>query len=120
MKTNKNNSKNNIEQINIQNMQKKIREQAKRLCSMQEYINDLESTLKDNQSNNSFRNNQSFEDLSKKYNNLQQKYKNLYISSQINSTKPSFSSLMNEEINKDDLISKLKNENSELKIKLQK
>ena len=120
MKTNKNNSKNNIEQINIQNMQKKIREQAKRLCSMQEYINDLESTLKDNQSNNSFKNNQSFEDLSKKYNNLQQKYKNLYISSQINSTKPSFSSLMNEEINKDDLISKLKNENSELKIKLQK
>ena len=83
MKKNSQNSKNNIDQNNIQNMQKKIRAQAKRLCSMQEYINTLEQTLKDNQNNSSFKiNHQSNEDLNKKYNDLQQKYNTLFISSQ--------------------------------------
>ena len=117
MKKNKKNSKNNIEQNNIQNMQKKIRDQAKRLCSMQEYINKLETTLKDNQSINSLKtNNQSYEDLNKKYNDLQQRYNTLFINSQIHSSN---SSINNEELNKDNLIFKLRKENSGLKIKLQ-
>ena len=117
MKKNSQNSKNNIDQNNIQNMQKKIRDQAKRLCSMQEYINTLEATLKDNQNNNSLKiNHQSYDDLSKKYNDLQQKYNTLFISSQIH---PSTNSLINDDLNKDDLILKLKNENLDLKIKLQ-
>ena len=117
MKRNTNNLKNNIEKNNIENMQKKIRDQAKRLCSMQEYINKLETTLKDNQNNNTLKNNyQSYEDLNKKYNDLQQKYNTLFINSQIYS---SSSSITNEELNKDNLISKLKKENSELKRKLQ-
>ena len=117
MKRNTNNLKNNIEKNNIENMQKKIRDQAKRLCSMQEYINKLETTLKDNQNNNTLKNNyQSYEDLNKKYNDLQQKYNTLFINSQIYS---SSSSITNEEFNKDNLISKLKKENSELKRKLQ-
>ena len=98
-------------------MQKKIRDQAKRLCSMQEYINKLETTLKDNQNNNTLKNNyQSYEDLNKKYNDLQHKYNTLFINSQIYS---SSSSITNEELNKDNLISKLKKKNSELKRKLQ-
>ena len=117
MKRNTNNLKNNIEKNNIENMQKKIRDQAKRLCSMQEYINKLETTLKDNQNNNTLKNNyQSYEDLNKKYSDLQQKYNTLFINSQIYS---SSSSITNEEFNKDNLISKLKKENSELKRKLQ-
>ena len=117
MKRNTNNLKNNIEKNNIENMQKKIRDQAKRLCSMQEYINKLETTLKDNQNNNTLKNNyQSYEDLNKKYNDLQHKYNTLFINSQIYS---SSSSITNEEFNKDNLISKLKKENSELKRKLQ-
>ena len=84
---------------------------------MQEYINKLETTLKDNQNNNTLKNNyQSYEDLNKKYNDLQQKYNTLFINSQIYS---SSSSITNEEFNKDNLISKLKKENSELKRKLQ-
>ena len=55
MKRNTNNLKNNIEKNNIENIQKKIRDQAKRLCSMQEYINKLETTLKDNQNNNTLK-----------------------------------------------------------------
>ena len=52
---------NNQSQINnseiIQNMQKKIKDQAKRLMSMQEYISTLETTLRENnQSDNSLRN----------------------------------------------------------------
>ena len=52
---------NNPNQINntemIQNMQKKIKDQAKRLMSMQEYISTLETTLRENnQSDNSLRN----------------------------------------------------------------
>ena len=116
MKRNTNNLKNNIEKNNIENMQKKIRDQAKRLCSMQKYINKLETTLKDNQNNNILKNYQSYEDLNKKYNDLQQKYNTLFINSQIYS---SSSSITNEEFNKDNLISKLKKENSELKRKLQ-
>ena len=117
MKRNTNNLKNNIEKNNIENMQKKIKDQAKRLCSMQEYINKLETTLKDNQNNNTLKNNyQSYEDLNKKYSDLQQKYNTLFINSQIYS---SSSSITNEELNKDNLISKLKKENSELKRKLQ-
>ena len=48
-----NNSTNNDSKT-ISNMQKKIKDQAKRLISMQEYINTLESTLRENnnQSNN--------------------------------------------------------------------
>ena len=117
MKTNSKNLKNNVEQNNIQNMQKKIREQAKRLCSMQEYINTLETTIKDNQSNNSVKiNQQSYDELSRKYSDLQQKYNTLFISSQIHSSN---NSMTNENLNKDDILLKLKNENSELKIKLQ-
>jgi hypothetical protein len=52
---------NNPNQFNnsemIQNMQKKIKDQAKRLMSMQEYISTLETTLRENnQSENSLRN----------------------------------------------------------------
>ena len=52
---------NNPNQINntemIQNMQKKIKDQAKRLMSMQEYISTLETTLRENnQSDNTLRN----------------------------------------------------------------
>ena len=53
-KEDNNESNNNPEKI--QNMQNKIKEQAKRLMSMQEYINTLESTLRENnQSENSDR-----------------------------------------------------------------
>ena len=111
------NSKNDVEQKNIQNMQKKIRDQAKRLCSMQEYITSLEATIRDNQSNNSLLNQQSYNDLNKKYNDLQQKYNTLFFNTQINSSSASNN---NEELNKDDLIIRLKNENSELKSKIKK
>ena len=120
MKTNTKNSKNNVEQNNIQNMQKKIREQAKRLCSMQEYINTLEATLKDNQSINSQKyNHKSYDDLSRKYSDLQQKYNTLFISSQIHSSTNSVSK-EDFKLNKDEVISKLKDENSNLELKLQK
>ena len=118
MKTNSKNSKNNIDNKNIQNMQKKIRDQAKRLCSMQEYINTLETTIKENQSNNSLKiNQQSYDDLSRKYSDLQQKYNSLFISSQIHS---SSNSIANEDLNKENLLVKLEKENSDLKSKLQK
>ena len=118
MKTNSKNSKNNIDNKNIQNMQKKIRDQAKRLCSMQEYINTLETTIKENQSNNSLKiNQQSYDDLSRKYSDLQQKYNSLFISSQIHS---SSNSIANEDLNKENLLVRLEKENSDLKSKLQK
>ena len=118
MKTNSKNSKNNIDNKNIQNMQKKIRDQAKRLCSMQEYINTLETTIKENQSNNSLKiNQQSYDDLSRKYSDLQQKYNSLFISSQIHS---SSNSITNEDLNKENLLVRLEKENSDLKSKLQK
>ena len=123
MKSNSKNSKNKVEENNIQILQKKIRDQAKRLCSMQEYINNLESTIKENKINNSFKNNQSYKDLSNRYNDLQLKYNSLFINSQINSTKPSYSNsslILNEDFNKEDLISKLTKENSDLKFQLQK
>jgi len=112
-------SKNNIEQKNIQNMQKKIRDQAKRLCSMQEYINSLEKTIKDSQTNNSLKiNHQLYNELNQKYNDLQQKYNTLFFNSQIHSSTNSITA--NEELNQEAFISKLKNENSELRIKLKK
>ena len=48
------NKSTNNDSKSIYNMQKKIKDQAKRLISMQEYINTLESTLRENnnQSNN--------------------------------------------------------------------
>ena len=123
MKSNSKNSKNKVEENNIQILQKKIRDQAKRLCSMQEYINNLESTIKENKTNNSFKMNQSYKDLSNRYNDLQLKYNSLFINSQINSTKPSYSNsslILNDDLNKEDLISKLTKENSDLKFQLQK
>ena len=122
MKSNSKNSKSKLEENNIQILQKKIRDQAKRLCSMQDYINNLESTIKENKTNNSFKMNQSYKDLSNRYNDLQLKYNSLFINSQINSTKPSYSNsslILNDDLNKDDLISKLTKENSDLKFKLQ-
>jgi hypothetical protein len=122
MKSNSKNSKNKVEENNIQILQKKIRDQAKRLCSMQDYINNLESTIKENKINNSFNNNQSYKDLSNRYNDLQLKYNSLFINSQINSTKPSYSNsslILNDDFNKEDLISKLTKENSDLKFQLQ-
>ena len=61
MKTSSKNSKTKEEKDNnetnnsqlMQNMQNKIKDQAKRLISMQEYINTLESTLRENQTENS-------------------------------------------------------------------
>ena len=61
MKTSSKNSKTKEEKDNnetnnsqlMQNMQNKIKDQAKRLMSMQEYINTLESTLRENQTENS-------------------------------------------------------------------
>ena len=123
MKSNSKSSNHKVEENNIQILQKKIREQAKRLCSMQEYINNLESTLKENKTNSSFKNNQSYKDLSNRYNDLQLKYNSLFINSQINSTKHSYSNsslILNEDLNKDDLISKLTKENSDLKLQLKK
>ena len=123
MKSNSKNSKSKLEENNIQILQKKIRDQAKRLCSMQEYINNLESTIKENKTNNSFKMNQSYKDLSNRYNDLQLKYNSLFINSQINSTKPSYSNsslILNDDLNKEDLISKLTKENSDLKFQLQK
>ena len=123
MKSNSKNSKNKVDENNIQILQKKIRDQAKRLCSMQDYINNLESTIKENKSNNSFKMNQSYKDLSNRYNDLQLKYNSLFINSQINSTKPSYSNsslILNDDFNKEDLISKLTKENSDLKSQLQK
>ena len=122
MKSNSKNSKSKLEENNIQILQKKIRDQAKRLCSMQDYINNLESTIKENKTNNSFKMNQSYKDLSNRYNDLQLKYNSLFINSQINSTKPSYSNsslILNDDLNKEDLISKLTKENSDLKFKLQ-
>jgi len=123
MKSNSKNSKSKVDENNIQMLQKKIRDQAKRLCSMQDYINNLESTIKENKSNNSFKMNQSYKDLSNRYNDLQLKYNSLFINSQINSTKPSYSNsslILNDDFNKEDLISKLTKENSDLKSQLQK
>ena len=122
MKSNSKNSKSKLEENNIQILQKKIRDQAKRLCSMQDYINNLESTIKENKTNNSFKMNQSYKDLSNRYNDLQLKYNSLFINSQINSTKPSYSNsslILNDDLNKEDLISKLTKENSDLKFQLQ-
>ena len=122
MKSNSKNSKSKLEENNIQILQKKIRDQAKRLCSMQDYINNLESTIKENKTTNSFKMNQSYKDLSNRYNDLQLKYNSLFINSQINSTKPSYSNsslILNDDLNKEDLISKLTKENSDLKFKLQ-
>ena len=67
-KNSKKHTENNTIQNNseiIQNMQKKIKDQAKRLMSMQEYINTLETTLKEN-------NNQSMSSTKNKYNNIPQ------------------------------------------------
>lgn len=113
MKTNNKISKNDIDK----NMQKKIREQAKRLCSLQEYINTLETTIKENQSSNSIKINQlSYDDLIRKYNDLQQKYNTLFISSKNLSLS---NSIANEDLNKEDLITSLKKENTDLKSKLE-
>ena len=85
---------------------------------MQEYINTLETTIKENQSNNSLKiNQQSYDDLSRKYSDLQQKYNSLFISSQIHS---SSNSITNEDLNKENLLVRLEKENSDLKSKLQK
>ena len=69
------------------NLQNKIREQAKRLNSMQEYINLLEKKIKKYNPNQTFpltsHDNEeiSYQQLSQKYSLLQQKYKDLYNSS---------------------------------------
>lgn len=66
-------------------LQKKIREQAKRLCSLQEYINLLENRIKQYNPNENFpltknkmNNVQSYSDINDKYNTLQKKYNSLY------------------------------------------
>ena len=70
----------------IFNLQGKIRDQAKRLNSMQEYINTLEKKLKKYNPNqifpittqNSSNNEISYQQLVQKYTSLQQKYNELY------------------------------------------
>ena len=66
-------------------LQKKIREQAKRLCSLQEYINLLENRIRQYNPNENFpltknkmNNVQSYSDINDKYNTLQKKYNSLY------------------------------------------
>ena len=66
-------------------LQKKIREQAKRLCSLQEYINLLENRIRQYNPNENFpltknkmNNVQSYSDINEKYNTLQKKYNSLY------------------------------------------
>jgi hypothetical protein len=66
-------------------LQKKIREQAKRLCSLQEYINLLENRIRQYNPNENFpltknkmNNVQSYSDINDKYNELQKKYNSLY------------------------------------------
>lgn len=74
----------------IFNLQSKIREQAKRLNSMQEYINTLEKKLKKYNPNQIFpitqqnlsKNEISYQELFQKYTSLQQKYNELYESFQ--------------------------------------
>ena len=79
----------------LTNLQNKIREQAKRLCSMQEYISLLESKIKIYNPNQKFplskedinsKNNTaiSYQNLYQKYTNLQQKYNDLYDSTKTN------------------------------------
>ncbi len=72
------------------NFQNKIRDQAKRLNSMQEYIKLLENKIKKynpnqifpiTKQNMSFQNEISYQELFKKYTSLQQKYNDLYKSS---------------------------------------
>ena len=72
------------------NLQIKIKEQAKRLNSMQDYINLLENKLKEYNSNQTFplinqnmiqKNELSYEELFKKYSILRQKYNDLLESS---------------------------------------
>ena len=72
------------------NFQNKIRDQAKRLNSMQDYIKLLENKIKKynpnqifpiTKQNMSFQNEISYQELFKKYTSLQQKYNDLYKSS---------------------------------------
>ena len=62
-------------------LQNKIKEQSKRLKSMQEYINTLEKKLKKynpNYQNLSMKNEITYQELSKKYSTLQKKYNELH------------------------------------------
>jgi hypothetical protein len=81
-----NNSSEDIDNSQISSfLQKKIRDQAKRLCSLQEYINLLENRIRQYNPNENFpitknklSNVQSFSDISEKYEQLQKKYNSLY------------------------------------------
>ena len=86
------------------NLQKKIKEQAKRLNSMQEYINLLEQKIKKYNPTQKFPlTNQndpelSYHQLSQKYNSLQKKYKELFNSSKQNNLLQNNNNDENEEI----------------------
>ena len=81
-----NNSSEDIDNSQISSiLQKKIRDQAKRLCSLQEYINLLENRIRQYNPNENFpitknklSNVQSFSDISEKYEQLQKKNNSLY------------------------------------------
>ena len=81
-----NNSSEDIDNYQISSiLKKKIRDQAKRLCSLQEYINLLENRIRQYNPNENFpitknklSNVQSFSDISEKYEQLQKKYNSLY------------------------------------------
>jgi len=109
------------------NLQTKIREQAKRLNSMQDYINLLEKKIKKYNPNQTFPitkqnlNNQnapeiSYQELIKKYSSLQQKYNELYeLSRQKNNSKINIDNNENEEIEyTEEYVKKLQKEKDEI------
>ena len=113
------------------NLQNKIREQAKRLCSMQEYISLLEKKIKEFNPNVKFplskenlnsKNDTaiSYQDLFQKYNNLQQKYNDLYETSKNNFPNQINSSNSNEIELTEENLNKLKNEKEEIMSQLKK
>ena len=109
------------------NLQSKIREQAKRLNSMQDYINLLEKKIKIYNPNQKFPitkqnlNNPnapeiSYQDLIKKYSSLQQKYNELYeLSRQKSNSKININTNENEDIEyTEEYVKKLKKEKEEI------
>ena len=112
------------------NFQNKIRDQAKRLNSMQEYIKLLENKIKKynpnqifpiTKQNMSFQNEISYQELFKKYTSLQQKYNDLYKSSRPKNIEKINIEEYDEPIEyNEEYVKKLKREKEEILIQLKK
>jgi len=113
------------------NLQTKIREQAKRLNSMQDYINLLEKKIKKYNPNQTFpitkqnlnsKNSPeiSYQDLIKKYSSLQQKYNELYeLTRQKSNSKINIDNNENEKIEyTEEYVKNLKKEKDEILLQL--